>query len=116
MIDFTLSRLSGSRRVIGWTVNPSLYTGSDHHTVRFAVDDASPDSLIAAGPRPEGWAVRKLDEEKLVNYIRDTKNTREAGWLGEDVDEAAENFHQYVATGCRLSMPGRGAVDRHHPA
>lgn len=108
-------RLSGARSLTGWTIDDSLFTGSDHRTIKFEIREPG-------RPRPgrvpsciESWAVRKLDEAILTDFIRTTKVTRDECWLGADPDEAAERFHQYVVEGCRLSMPARRMAGRHRP-
>lgn len=43
VIDFTLSRLVGNRRVVGWVTNTDLYTDSDHNFITFEIHDGPPE-------------------------------------------------------------------------
>lgn len=99
-----------------WTIDHALYTGSDHHCIRYIIQD--PRGLRDQTParQPEGWAIRKLDREKLVDYIREKRVEHAEDRLGDDEDEAVERFHQYVAAGCCRAMPRRGTPHGHRPA
>lgn len=93
-----------------------VFTGSDHNAIRFTIQDAGPAATRRTAPPPEGWAVKKLNDEILAAYIRRIKVERAEDWLGTDPDEAAERFHHYVRAGCCLSMPRRGSAGGHRPA
>lgn len=110
MIDFTLTRLTRARRIVGWKVDPELFTGSDHQMIRFTLQDYSRSITGGAATHREGWAVKKLDVTKMTDYIRGEKLMRRAAWLDSNAEEAAERFHRYVVARCRLSMPARGAA------
>lgn len=116
VIDFTLSRLTGGRRVVGWKIDYDCFTGSDHNSIVFEVQDGTMNPHPAARRRPEGWSVRKLDVGKLISYIGEERAGRRDDWLGADADEAADKFHKYVRVGCDLSMPKRTSPGRRRPA
>lgn len=56
-----------------WVVDLGVYTGSDHNAIRFTVQDAGTGVSRGATLRMAGWVVRKLNEERLVEYIRRKK-------------------------------------------
>lgn len=116
VIDYTLARLTEGRRLVDWVVDLGVFTGLDHNAIRFTIQDAGASGPRGTAPCLEDWAVKKLNEEKLVEYIRRTKTGRGEDWLSTDADDAAERFHQYVRAGCCLSMPRRGTANGHRPA
>lgn len=108
VIDFTLSRLVGNRRVVGWVTNTDLHTDSDHNYITFEIHDGPLSSIVRGVARPEGWALKKLDPEKLINFITSEKAERNAEWLSNNPEIAAERFYQYIRAACEISMPRRG--------
>lgn len=107
VINFTLSRLYGTRRVTGWVTDPKICTCSDHVCIYFKLQDGRAGRPHVDAQRMEGWAIRKLDHPKLSEFIRSEKADRTAVWMGTDHEVAAERFHLYVRKGCQLSMPRR---------
>lgn len=96
-------------------MDEGAYTGSDHQCITFGVRDNGPERPPIVAEEQRGWALRKLDVDKLTAYIRDKKADRGNEWPGTDADAAVEAFHQYVRTGCDLSMPKRGGTVRRRP-
>lgn len=103
VINFTLSRLAGGRRVTGWRVDEECYTSSDHNAIAYTIHSGGSVPRATITRNPESWSLRKLDAGKLVLYIKEELSRRQAGWLGTDADGAAESFHQCVRRGCDLS-------------
>lgn len=95
VIDFTLSRLTGVHGVTDWRVDEDIYTGSDYNAITFKVRDGRFHRPSAIAGSQDGWSLWKLDADKLAKYIQ-TEVGRDVGWLGTEVDMAAETFHQYV--------------------
>lgn len=108
VIDFTLFRLGRGRRVTDWQVDDEIYTGLDHNSIIFTVQGGRPDHPISSARSPSGWSLRKLDVDKLANYIREERSVRPEDWLGTDAETAAVRFNQHVRAGCDLSVPKRG--------
>lgn len=99
-----------------WVIDQTLFTDSDHMCIRFKCETPGRSAPAEQYPSPEGWAVNKLDEGKLVDYIKGRKNGCDEGWLDTAANDATERFHQYVTAGCRQSMLCCRAADGHHPA
>lgn len=105
VVDVTFLRAARPWVVRDWTAHQDLFTDSDHVYISYRLLNGPEDT---AGPRDttgRTWAVRKLDEEKLLGSLRRAKAERSRNWMGDDPDEAAERFRQYVASACDASMP-----------
>lgn len=80
IIDFTLSRLTRGRCLTGWTVDQSIFTGSDHHCMRFEIQNARTSRIRGTPTPPEGWVIKRLDTEKLTESKEAKKHAKTAGW------------------------------------
>ena len=116
--DVTLASEGLVPRVEGWKVSDTE-TSSDHNFITFQVQK-HPEIRTPYKRRPLGWNVKKMDEEKFMEYLRD-KSSSIPAWHGEQAGpREAEAFVKKVTEllrdACDYSMPrkrlwkGKGAA------
>lgn len=115
VIDFRLSRLVGTERVVKWATRTVIYSYSDHNYIIFETHDGTSKSTTRGDKRTEGWALKKLNTAMLEDFIVQKRSGRSNDWLSNDPETAAERFHLYVWSACTISMPRRGTPGGRRP-
>lgn len=113
VIDVTFTQLQPTVVIHGWRVMTELNSGSDHNYLRFSVrlpcsGDAKTIQTTERGNRlcapARGWAVKKLDPDKLAKAITTTGPPFEPSGGPESM---ARRLQKYLTQLCNSSMPHR---------
>lgn len=114
VIDFTLTRMTGSWSVKNWKIHIDTYSKSDHNYISYNMINGLP---LQTGLRNnnEGWAIKKSNRKKLEEYIEQCKVERTGGWPGEDTDTVVERIHLYMRSARDAFMPNRATHSGHRP-
>lgn len=65
VIDFTLSRLAGGRRVNDWRIDEDCFTGSDHNTIAFAIHSGGPPPLSDDNEKTRGMVATQTGCQQI---------------------------------------------------
>ncbi|XP_072767252.1 uncharacterized protein [Anoplolepis gracilipes] len=109
IVDLTWASPAALRRVSEWRVLDHVETGSDHLYVWFRVvltRDGTIPPPTTASPRRLRWALKKLDEDKLLACIH-TACWPDEGRTGDitDLNVEADRLMSGVVDACAASMP-----------
>lgn len=101
-IDLTWVSPMAARKIRDWKVAEEIETLSDHRAIEFSIQDAP--QANAQEKRPNRWATKKMDTDKLRAVLEASTWTQEWSNLNS-IEEMVKWLQQILIRACDVSMP-----------
>ncbi|XP_043485346.1 uncharacterized protein LOC122513138 [Leptopilina heterotoma] len=111
IIDLTIASSPLFRRINEWRVSEE-YTASDHQYIEFSVsvgDTGNGGRQEAPCRKRLSWNVKKIDKEKFVRSLEESRLIEELGWVQRPntMDAEVRAVRKTITAACDESMPRR---------
>lgn len=109
VVDVTFIRITNGVTVKDWRVLSELNSESDHDYIQYlvGVPGGAADGRTPGPVQMSGWAVRKVDRQKLAGALRREPSIPETA----TPEEMAGQVQEYLRGLCEASMPRRVAIE-----